>query len=73
MKLEKAKEHYLARLRREWEEDAQVNDSIAGADMEVSAPESTENVAKSEHIQIFFPSLGEVVLCFASHRVFILR
>lgn len=40
--------------------------SNVGADLEVSAPESIEQVAKSEHIQIFFPSLGEVVLCLQS-------
>ncbi|XP_038880727.1 uncharacterized protein LOC120072327 [Benincasa hispida] len=60
LRLEKAKENYLARLRREWEEDAQITDSNVGADMEVVAPEFTEHVAKSQHIRIFFPSLGEV-------------
>ncbi|XP_023006551.1 uncharacterized protein LOC111499238 [Cucurbita maxima] len=60
LRLEKAKEHYLARLRREWEEDAEIMNYDDGADLETSAPESTEHVAKSEHIQIFFPSLGEV-------------
>lgn len=63
MRLEKAKEHYLARLRREWEEDAEIMNYDDGADLEASSPESTEHVAKSEHIQIFFPSLGEVILC----------
>lgn len=60
LRLEKAKENYLARLRREWEEDAQITDSNVGAGMKVVAPEFTEYVTKSEHIQIFFPSLGEV-------------
>ncbi|KAA0038190.1 hypothetical protein IC582_003565 [Cucumis melo] len=60
LRLEKAKENYLARLKREWEEDAQIRDSNVGADMEVVAPESTQHVTKSEHINIFFPSLGEV-------------
>lgn len=53
-------------MKREWEEDAQIRDSNVGADMEVVAPESTQHVTKSEHINIFFPSLGEVVLCLLS-------
>ncbi|KAI5659076.1 hypothetical protein M9H77_27869 [Catharanthus roseus] len=65
LRLEKAKEHYLLRLKREWAEDAALSsDSV---DHDVSAfenPHSSEKLSKvcnSEmQIRIFFPKLRKV-------------
>ncbi|KAG2299692.1 hypothetical protein Bca4012_011272 [Brassica carinata] len=53
LRLEKAKEHYMARLKREWAESA----SVSASDDTVKAP---ENSAPSTHLNIFFPRLRKV-------------
>ncbi|CAN8301429.1 unnamed protein product [Cochlearia groenlandica] len=52
LRLEKAKEHYLARLKREWEESSSVSEDV------IEAPE--ENTPPSTHMNIFFPRLRKV-------------
>ncbi|KAJ0266817.1 Protein REPRESSOR OF SILENCING 3 [Hirschfeldia incana] len=51
LRLEKAKEHYMARLKREWAESASVSDET------VKAPEKSD---PSTHLNIFFPRLRKV-------------
>lgn len=53
LRLEKAKEHYMARLKREWAESASVP-----TDETVKAPEKS---APSTHLNIFFPRLRKVI------------
>ncbi|KAF8102536.1 hypothetical protein N665_0198s0236 [Sinapis alba] len=55
LRLEKAKEHYMARLKREWAESASV--SASASDETVKAP---ENLTPSTHLNIFFPRLRKV-------------
>lgn len=64
MRLEKAKEHYLLRLRREWEEDAALigppNDAVS-ADKVIELPEKPKKLSNLEgQIKIFFPRLRKV-------------
>nr|VDD17910.1 unnamed protein product [Brassica rapa] len=54
LRLEKAKEHYMARLKREWAESASVSASTDGT---VKAP---EKLTPSTHLNIFFPRLRKV-------------
>ncbi|CAN6862428.1 unnamed protein product [Brassica oleracea] len=54
LRLEKAKEHYMARLKREWAESASVS---ASSDDTVKAPEESP---PSTHLNIFFPRLRKV-------------
>lgn len=65
LKLEKAKEHYLLRLKREWAEDAKLsndsqNNKVAAA---VENPHPSEKLSKflirnsDKQIHIFFPKL----------------
>ncbi|XP_009120326.2 dentin sialophosphoprotein [Brassica rapa] len=54
LRLEKAKEHYMARLKREWAESASVS---ASSDDTVKAP---EKLTPSTHLNIFFPRLRKV-------------
>ncbi|KAL5974244.1 hypothetical protein ACLOJK_030908 [Asimina triloba] len=69
LRLEKAKEHYMARLKREWEEEARLandsgkGDADRGENMQASlkqlgrpAPAEKEKM----HLQIFFPELRKV-------------
>ncbi|XP_057958367.1 protein REPRESSOR OF SILENCING 3 isoform X2 [Malania oleifera] len=64
LKLEKAKEHYLVRLRREWAEDATT--SIAASndideEKNIITSERPKNVQKTEKdLKIFFPKLKKV-------------
>ncbi|KAJ4875241.1 RNA-binding (RRM/RBD/RNP motifs) family protein [Raphanus sativus] len=53
LRLEKAKEHYMARLKREWAESASVP-----TDETVKAPDKSS--APSTHLNIFFPRLRKV-------------
>ncbi|CAN6870671.1 unnamed protein product [Brassica oleracea] len=54
LRLEKAKEHYMARLKREWAESASVSASSVDT---VKAPEESP---PSTHLNIFFPRLRKV-------------
>ncbi|EOA14507.1 hypothetical protein CARUB_v10027727mg [Capsella rubella] len=59
LRLEKAKEHYLARLKREWEEASSPCDSTikAPSDNTIKAPSDS---TPSTHLNIFFPRLRKV-------------
>ncbi|GLT88015.1 hypothetical protein SLE2022_060600 [Rubroshorea leprosula] len=66
MRLEKAKEHYLARLRREWEEDAQLASKppsdVDDADKirtTSEKPKKDKNL-ETRQLRLFFPRLGKV-------------
>lgn len=66
LRLEKAREHYKLRLRREWEEDAELattsNKCVDGAVGTISPPEKLVTDHRSENVQlrIFFPKLRKV-------------
>lgn len=66
LKLEKAKEHYLAWLKKEWEEDVQqaTNPSmdVDGADktMETSEKPKIDKKSDTRQLRLFFPRLGKV-------------
>lgn len=64
LRLEKAKEHYLIRLKREWEEDAEQNitpSDALDAKKDPAAPVKAKNfLDKEKHLQIFFPRLKKV-------------
>ncbi|XP_028753402.1 nucleolar protein 8 [Neltuma alba] len=65
LKLEKAKEHYLVRLKREWEEDAKL-----ASDEPSTSPDPDESISlkempskeslKTKKLRIFFPKLRKV-------------
>lgn len=64
LRLEKAKEHYLVRLKREWEEDAEQNiapcDAL-DAEKDPAAPVKAKKfLDKEKHLHIFFPRLKKV-------------
>ncbi|KAF6155213.1 hypothetical protein GIB67_019739 [Kingdonia uniflora] len=63
LKLEKAKEHYLVRLRREWAENAKPakipNDDLVG-DKSVAVKEKSKLLTSEMQLQIFFPKLRKV-------------
>lgn len=66
MRLEKAKEHFLLRLRSEWEEDAAVsspdNDAV-DTDKVMELPEKPKkSIDPESKIRIFFPRLRKVRL-----------
>lgn len=69
LRLEKAKEHYLARLRREWEEDALLASSASPTDVDVLADKKMESSEKpkkdlsseKKQLRIYFPRLGKVI------------
>lgn len=71
LRLEKAKEHYLNRLRREWVEDAAaaaVAATVAdAAPASVEVPRSLPTVEKS-NLRIFFPRLRKVIYVFFFKR-----
>ncbi|KAI9110520.1 hypothetical protein K1719_018386 [Acacia pycnantha] len=66
LKLEKAKEHYLVRLKREWEEDAK----LASSDEPGTSPDPDDSISstempskkslKTKKLRIFFPKLRKV-------------
>lgn len=65
LRLEKAKEHYLASLKREWEEDVELPNSTgsdcadADKDMVTSGkPKKVQDLDKK--LKIFFPGLSKV-------------
>ena len=68
LRLEKAKEHYLSRLAREWAEAEAKGNGNGDADAKAhqaaatrSSSEVRQNLKDSdESIQIFFPRLGKV-------------
>lgn len=64
LKLEKAKEHYLARLRREWAEDAELQkgtpDDIV-SDAAGSLEKSKSLTQEKIQLRIFFPGLKKVI------------
>ncbi|XP_031261129.1 uncharacterized protein LOC116119327 [Pistacia vera] len=65
LRLEKAKEHYLARLNREWAEDAQLASTppteCGDGDKDTASLEKTEKVVDSpKNLHIFFPRLRKV-------------
>lgn len=71
LKLEKAKEHYLLRLKREWEEDAKLsNDSQNNKVVAVENPYPSEKLSKflvrnsEKQIHIFFPKLRKASTLF---------
>eukprot|EP00268_Persea_americana_P047156 TRINITY_DN4892_c0_g1_i1.p1 TRINITY_DN4892_c0_g1~~TRINITY_DN4892_c0_g1_i1.p1 ORF type:complete len:570 (-),score=122.73 TRINITY_DN4892_c0_g1_i1:175-1884(-) len=62
LKLEKAKEHYLARLRREWAEDVELakdkpEDSVSSVG---SLKKSKDPIPEKMQLQIFFPRIKKV-------------
>ena len=61
LKLEKAKEHYLARLRREWAEDVELAKSNDTPEDSVSSVGSLKNskgpIHEKMQLQIFFPRI----------------
>lgn len=66
LRLEKAKEHYLARLRREWEEDAQLASKppsdVGDADKIMTSsekPKKDKNL-ETRQLRLFFPRLRKV-------------
>lgn len=67
LKLEKAKEHYLARLKREWEQDAAAA-AAAAASKEAAMKDNAENqkpildkaALEGLKINIYFPKLRKV-------------
>ena len=70
LRLEKAKEHYVLRLRREWEEDAKlsIDSNSFDGDAVVNMP-SLEKPVKAHNLEntqlrIFFPKLRKVVPLF---------
>ncbi|XP_054810894.1 protein REPRESSOR OF SILENCING 3 [Prosopis cineraria] len=65
LKLEKAKEHYLVRLKREWEEDAKLAIDEHGTsphpDKSISSTEIlSKEILKTKKLNIFFPKLRKV-------------
>ena len=70
LKLEKAKEHYLLRLKREWDDDAKlINSAPSRVDISDSKPSSEKpkklQASEKPNIRIFFPKLSKVnSLCF---------
>lgn len=63
LRLEKAKEHYMLRLKREWEEDAKL--SIDSNNFDGDAVGNMEKLVKAHnlentHLRIFFPKLRKV-------------
>ncbi|KAF7836547.1 Nucleolar protein 8 [Senna tora] len=66
LKLEKAKEHYLVRLKREWEEDAKlVSDQSAETSPDSDKSDSSKEMPsreslKTKQLRIFFPKLRKV-------------
>ncbi|KAJ0031189.1 hypothetical protein Pint_13860 [Pistacia integerrima] len=65
LRLEKAKEHYLARLNREWAEDAQLASTppteCGDGDKDTASLEKSEKVVDSaKNLHIFFPRLRKV-------------
>lgn len=68
LKIEKAKENYICRLRREWTEDAELETKLSGqnvdADESVHAllkPKKDEDIEKMQ-LKMFFPKLRKVNL-----------
>lgn len=68
LKIEKAKENYLSRLRREWTEDAQLETELPSqnvdADESVRAllkPKKDQDIEKMQ-LKMFFPKLRKVKL-----------
>ncbi|XP_051114199.1 protein REPRESSOR OF SILENCING 3 [Andrographis paniculata] len=66
LKLEKAREHYLSRLQREWEEEAELKSKSSGqdADEDVSAkalekPKILQDIDKMQ-LKLFFPKLRKI-------------
>ncbi|KAH9305427.1 hypothetical protein KI387_009831, partial [Taxus chinensis] len=56
LRLEKAKEHYLARLQREWDTDAaQLVTDIVDADTPLKVQERTSMTQEKSGLKIFFP------------------
>lgn len=66
LRLEKAKEHYLGRLKREWEEDAKrvccARSSGVDADKSILSADSSKKLLNSgkAQLRIFFPKLKKV-------------
>ncbi|KAF9616794.1 hypothetical protein IFM89_032347 [Coptis chinensis] len=64
LRLEKAKEHYLVRLRREWEEDveiAQMTNEDLVADENIDIPEKPKLLTQDKtQLKIFFPRLHKI-------------
>ncbi|KAI0518941.1 hypothetical protein KFK09_006378 [Dendrobium nobile] len=60
LKLEIAKEHYLARLKREWEEDAKPASAPPPTEENLEFVRSRSSSQENSQIRIFFPNLGKV-------------
>jgi hypothetical protein len=54
--LEKSKEHYLTRLKREWEQEAAVKDSVEKQEK----PKLNKAALEGMKINIYFPKLRKV-------------
>lgn len=65
LKLEKAKEHYLARLRREWAEDVELAKDTPEDSVSLSSVGSLEKskgpIQEKMQLQIFFPRIKKVI------------
>ncbi|GAB4833077.1 hypothetical protein Ancab_007136 [Ancistrocladus abbreviatus] len=68
LRLEKAKEHYLDRLRREWAEDAEIlneghdNSAVVHKDMDSSTKDVRAVGTENMQIRMFFPRMRKVKL-----------
>ncbi|KAJ7948992.1 Nucleolar protein 8 [Quillaja saponaria] len=63
LRLEKAKEHYLVRMKREWAEDAELSsrNPCVDDDKHMSAAEPSKSISSEEkQIHIFFPRLRKL-------------
>lgn len=65
MKLEKAKEHYLLRLKREWDDDAKLAKTASSKDDVSESKLSLEKLKKAHviekpNLRIYFPKLSKV-------------
>ncbi|KAH0465944.1 hypothetical protein IEQ34_006047 [Dendrobium chrysotoxum] len=60
LKLEIAKEHYLARLKREWAEDAKLASAPPPTEENLEFVSSRSSSQENSQIRIFFPNLGKV-------------
>lgn len=66
LRLEKAKEHYLVRLRREWTEDAELENKLSSQNIDpedsvqvLQIPEKDKDIDKMQ-LNMFFPKLRRV-------------
>ena len=69
LRLEKAKEHYLARLQREWVEDSELTNSASSTEAVLDSGENVASLNRPKRdlspekakLKIFFPRLRKVI------------